>query len=112
MQQAYSGAEVFRLLRENHLPGLTAEDDRVLAATMLGHRPREISDRLYRGDRTVRATLERLEELAGMPAGVDQRSAAVLGAWFVLHVDCEKGCVSNAWRMIMEDSIYPDEASA
>ena len=86
------------MLRGAHLAALGEEDQRLLAATVIGLSGKEISEELYKADRTVRAGIEKLLDLICIPAGIEQRSMAMLGLWFGVHSVCERGCAAPPWR--------------
>ena len=107
MHEGFEPVEVLRLLRENHLRGLTEDENRVLAASATGASRDEIAARLFRSSRTVRAAMEKLADLAGQPAGIEHRSPVALGFWFAFHLECERDCLKLAREMIANNTIFP-----
>ena len=103
-------SETLDLLNEAHLPNLSEDHLRLLAARVTGYKPQVIADRLYRDAREVRRRSEHLEELICVPAGL-ARDSAVLGFWFGLHLDCKYRCSAPATAMTESGAVFPPEIS-
>ena len=107
----HQSAAIYGMLSEAHLTALGEEDQRLLAATVVGLTGKAISEELYKSDRTVRAAIEKLLDLVCISSGVEGRSMAMLGLWFAIHSVCEHGCAARALEMILTDSIFPAKAA-
>lgn len=101
--------EVLELLREIHLPNLTEDENRILAATVTGWRSLEIAERLFRSDRDVRRVVQRLTDRVCEPTGTSH-SLAVLGLWFAQHQECRFRCTAAAHAMLAAGAVFPSEA--
>lgn len=103
--EPFEPADVYALLRDHHLVALSREQQGLLAARACGWTSAEISDRTFRGARTISALVERLEDLICVPAGA-RRDAMVTGFWFGLHVGCAKRCAAVALSLIAENTVF------
>lgn len=101
-------AETLKLLAEHHLPALTPDDQRLLAARVCGIRLAEIAHRAGWSERQTRANVERILDLICLPAGIEHRDNASMGLWFALHMNCSHQCTAPALRMIRTDSVFGD----
>jgi|GEM_PF-5040149 len=105
---ALGPTEVFELLAGIHLPNLTEDESRILAATVTGWKSLEIAERLFRSDRDVRRIIERLTDRVCTAAGTN-RSLAVVGVWFSTHQECRFKCSADAHALLKAGAVFASD---
>jgi hypothetical protein len=98
----------FALLKSNHLPRLSTEESRILAARVCGWGAADICQAWDRSERDVRRILERLADAICRPAGT-RRDPAVLGFWFGLHLDCSFRCAGPALALLSSGALFSSD---
>jgi hypothetical protein len=103
--------EVSQLMPDAHLPSLTEDDQRLIAARVTGWSVERIAARTFRSERAVRDHLNSVLDRVCAPLGV-QRDVAVLGWWFGVHSGCNRRCATTALEMIRTGAVFPAETPA
>lgn len=104
-------SEVLALIAAAHLPSLTEDDQRLIAARVTGWSVERISARSFRSERAVRDHLNSILDRVCAPIGVE-RDVAVLGWWFGFHCGCARRCATHALEMILTGAVFPAVTSA
>lgn len=94
----------FSELRAHHLTLLAAEEQAILLLRAEGLTPVEIAELLFKHPRTIRAQLEKLEELICIPLG-RRKDVGLACGWVVLHVGCSSGCLAEGILHLQENGV-------
>ena len=111
MQQSYHPSELFALARDAHMPNLPEDQQKMLAARVVGMSYDEIGDRVAMDARAVRKAVNVVERAVAHACGLYHRDSFLTALFFCLHAECDMACTSTGMRFLREGGAFSESVS-
>ena len=107
-QQGYDPSELFELLGKAHMPNLSEDHKRMIAARAVGMTYAEIGERMVLDERTISLAVGEVAKAVALACGLPRKDDYVTASWFFLHADCERGCTAFGMGLLRTGGVFPE----
>ena len=107
-QQGYDPSELFELLGKAHLPNLSEDHLRMIAARVVGMTYAEVGERMVLDERTILTAVSEVGKAVALACGLPRKDDHVTASWFFRHADCERGCTAFGMGLLKSGGLFEE----